>query len=340
MKARQNLILLIVLLISAGMILIVEQPFERKASRDTVSSDRLFPELRPGAVEELHIKQSTTETVEIRKQENRWVVLHDEKGYPANSHMVNQALEILFQLRPENVASEKKEKHDLFQVTREKGIEVIVLDSDGKEAAHLFIGSQGPDLYSTYIRKAGSDSVYRSDAFTSGIYDQPASTWRDTTLFSFDPKGVIELQIAREGETILLSKDTKGNWHIQEPVSSLAEPKVVEELIGGLASLQATDYADGIAAEESGVRTPQLRLSVMLEDGTRNELSIGLRQHDQPFFFVTTNQTEYLYVLHETIVERLSPPIQVLQQSEAASADTSKTDSEDMPAPDVPHPGR
>lgn len=340
MKTRQNLILLIVLLVCAGFILVLEHPLEQKAVRKAAGSDRLFPELRPEAVRELTIRLTDAEIVRLAKNEDRWLVMYKGEQYPADQEMVKEALTILVQLTQENLASQKKEKHDLFQVTAEKGIEVIVRDAGKTPAAHLFIGRQGPDLYSTYIRIASSDAVYRSNAFSSGIFDQPPPVWRDTTLFSFDPEEATELQITSPDQTIVLSRDTAGAWHMQEPVSGRADPEVLKALLAGLASLEASDYADNVSAAESGLERSTLRLTVMLRDGSRKDLTIGSHLADQPLYYLATGDTPYTYVLHERIVHQLNPPVHTLQKSDTTPDDDTQSRSEALPESSLPSPGR
>ncbi len=323
MKTRKNLILLIALIVLAGLILILERPFEDKAEKKEASAALFFPALDPTAVDKLRIKRSDDETLNITKRDGRWVLSYREKEYPADPLMVTEAIDALQQIKELNLASRQQNKHDLFEVTEGSSREVTLYDAADKEVAHLFIGKSGPDFFSTYIRKAGTADVYLSDDFPKGLFDQPATTWRDKTLLAFNPEEVNAVTISKENETIVLSKDSQGNWHLEKPISSLADSQKVKELLTGLSTLTASDYADGISLEESGLKDPAIRIIMTLKDQSVNELLIGIKQVDDNAYYVKTGHREYIYTLHSTIVDRISPEVITLEKANIPSEETT-----------------
>lgn len=316
MRLKKNLILLILLIVFAAIVLIVERPFETKSIKKQAGSGLLFPGLQAESIRELRIKKSTDETTVIKKRDNRWALFYGGEEYPADQRLVDEAIEQLQQIQAANLASRKKDKHELFEVTEGKATEVILLDDREKELAHLFVGKSGPDFFSTYIRKADSDQVYLEERFPQGLYDQPTREWRDKTLLEFDPKAVTSVNIEKKEEAIRLSKDTQGNWHLEEPVSSLGESQEVERLLKGFATLQASDFADNISPEESGLKEPAIRITVTLKDSSTRGLSVGAQKDKEPFYYVKRADRKYIYTLPQQIVEALTPAVKDLQKSE------------------------
>ena len=314
MKGKKNLILLIALIVLAGIILIVERPFKNKTRQKKAEAPLFFPDLDPSAVKQIKISKPDGATVVITGSGNNWTVIYDAEPYPADREMIAEAIEIFLTLRETDLASRNKDKHDLFEVADHNAMTVTLFADSEEPLAALYIGKSGPDFFSTYIRKADTDEVYLSDTPVKSLYDRPAAAWRDRSLFSFNPDEVTELVLAKEDEQIVLGKDTQGNWHLQEPVSGLADTDTVKTLLTGLSTLSASDYADGITLEESEVQKPIIRVTVTLKDTTVRELLIGVRQEEGPYYYVTTGDKKYLYTLHQSIVERLTPSVKELEK--------------------------
>lgn len=318
MKSRRNLILLIVLIVFAGLILIVERPFNDKATQRKAQARQFFPGLDVHTVSQIQIMRGGSDQamVTITKRDDTWVILEGETEYPADQRQVTEAIDKLRQLKKVNLASRREDKHDIFEVTEARALAVTLLDSNDKETAHLFIGKPGPDFFSTYIRKAGSNEVYLSEEFLKGVYDREPRVWRDKTLFDFKPDDVHEVRIKAGGQMVLLSKDTRGNWHLEKPISSLADSKEVEQLLNILSALKASDYADGIPLEESGLDPPEIRVTVMLKDSGTKDLFISAQEEDAPHHYARVSDKKHLYTLHQSVVERLTPEVRDLEKAD------------------------
>jgi hypothetical protein len=252
----------------------------------------------------------------MTKRADDWVLIDGEEEYPVDPRQVTEAVEKLRQLREVNLASRREDKHELFEVTEAAAVEVILMDKSDNETARLFIGKAGPDFFSTYIRKAGSNEVYLSEEFLKGVFDRQAKDWRDKTLFAFKPDDVNEVRITRGEQIVVLSKDTQGNWHLEKPVSSLAESQEVEKLLNILSVLRASDYADGISLEESGVEAPEIRITVTLDDAGAKDLFISAKEEESTHHYAKISDTKHLYTLHQSIVERLTPQVRDLEKAD------------------------
>ena len=189
MKGKKNLILLIALVVLAGIILIVEQPFENKSRQKKAEAPLFFPDLDPSAVTQITISKAPGKTVVISSTENNWTVIHDNEPYPADREMIAEAIEMFVTLKEIDLASRNKNKHDLFEVRDNNALKVTFFADSAEPLAGLLIGKSGPDFFSTYIRKAGADEVYISDTPLKSLYDRPAASWRETTPFPIQSRG-------------------------------------------------------------------------------------------------------------------------------------------------------
>ena len=325
MKAKQNLVLLIILVIFATVVIIVERPFENKAKKVEEEALPLFPELQADKVKKLEIKKSDKSTITLKNKDSVWYVV-DKEEYPADPQAVDESIKKLQGLKKLNVVSTKKDKHGLFEVKEGMGMEVSAFGPEDKKVADLLIGKNGPDLFSTYIRRAESDEVFLVGEYLKGPFEREVNNWRDKRMFEFNADAVSELTIAHKDEVIAMSKDTKGEWQLEKPVSGIGDKDKVQEVLRTLSALRASDFADEAATKDSGLGTPEYQISVKLADGSKKTLSVGNKK-DEQFFFAKSDGKNYVYLLHKSLMEKLTPTVKDLEKAKAAPEEGQESQS-------------
>ena len=313
MKLKNNLVLLIILIVFAVLVFLFENPFQDRSRKAREDAGPLFSELQIDEVKKLQVKNADT-TVTLINRDNEWFVVGEEE-YPADPTLVKEALEKIQRIQRINLASKKKDKHTLFEVADGMATEVVLFGPKEKEIAHLYIGKSGPDLFSTYLRKAESDEVYLHEEHLKGQFDREINNWRDKRIFDFDAGGATALRIVKKEETIVLSKDTEENWHLEEPVSSLAEKTEVENVLRALSSLRAADFAGNEEINESGIDAPTCRISVELKDGQKKTLLVGNTKGEHQYY-AKNEEKKYLYLLYKSTLENLTPEVKALEKVE------------------------
>jgi hypothetical protein len=333
MKLKHNLILLIVLIIFASVILLVEKPFENKAKKTREEAPPLFPGFKVEQVKKIVVKKSSTTTT-LENRDNLWYLL-DKEAYPADPTIVDGVIKKIQGFKKINLASRKKDKHSLFEVKEGMGVEVSLFGPEKKELARFLIGKTGPDFLSTYIRKADSDDVYLYDDYLRGDFDKQANNWRDKTILAFDPNEVVTLTISKlkEKEKIALTKDTQGNWQLEEPISSLAENSPIEKILTTLGNLKATGFADEEKEfKDSGIDDPTYQITVRLKDNRKKTLLVG-NTKERGQYYAKNDEKKYLFLLDYNIVERLAPKIKDLQKAKTESAEKNPQEKKESPPP-------
>ena len=195
-------ILLLVLLILSGLVLLVDNPFSRRFEPE---GTLLFPSLKKDAVTAIEIenlmegirltkdekgdwkveKKQTELARKIEEQESRTPDKKKEgRGetsketgpVPADPAKADQVIALLAGLKKGTPVSTNPEKQGQFQVT-EVALNVTLFDKGGSKLARIFVGKQGPNFFSTFIRADGSSEVYLSEeTFTAGR--QPLEEWK------------------------------------------------------------------------------------------------------------------------------------------------------------------
>lgn len=339
MKPKQNLILLIVLIVFAAVVLLVERPFENKAEKAREEAPLFFPGLPLDKVKKIEVKKPDNSLVTLKNQDNVWYVA-DKEDYPADAEVVKGVLEKVKNLKQINLASRKKEKHELLEVKEGKALGVKLSDAEGTPLVDLLIGKSGPDILSTYVRKAEADEVYLDEGMLRSDFDRGVNAWRDKTMCAFDAKEVKELKIVKKDETIALSKDTQGNWQIEQPISGLAENKEVEKVLDTLATLRAGDFAQEEEASAYGFEAPLFEVSAKLKDDRIKTVVIGNKKGEFQYF-AKSDAKKYAYILYKSMVESLTPTVKTLQKVivEPDKENTSEQKDQAPPAPAGDMPG-
>jgi hypothetical protein len=337
-KLKHNLILLIALIVFASVILLFENPFENKAKKTRGKASPLFPGLKIEQVKKIVVKKGNTTTT-LEKRDHLWYLL-DKEDYPADPTIIEGVLKKIKDFKKINLASRKKDKHSLFEVKEGIGIEVSLYGSEKKELARFLMGKNGPDFLSTYIRKADADDVYLYDDYLRADFDKQKNNWRDKTILAFNPNEVATLTISKvkEKETIVLLKDTQGNWQLEEPISSLAENPAIEKILTTLGSLKAADLADEEKEiKDSGLDDPTYQITVKLKDNRKNTLMIGNKK-EKGQYYAKNDEKKYLFLLDLNTVESLVPKIKDLQKTKTESGEKKPQEKTEAPSP--PSPGR
>jgi len=339
MKFKHTLVLLIILIVSAAFVFMIERPFENRSKKIREEAGLLFPELQIEQVHKLLVKKADETTTTLQKRNDLWYVDTDKENYPADPQLINEAIKTLQALKKINLASRKKGKHALFQVKEKMGMEVSLFDQENTELARLIVGKNGPDFFSTYIRKADENEVFLYERYLKGHYDKSVSNWRDKKIFDFDAEEVTEIKITKEEETIVLSKDTKENWHIEKPISLLAQNKEVEKIITIFCSLKASDFADEAVLQKSGLADPARRISATLKDGKTKTLFIGNNKEDR-YYYAKSGDNDYLYLLYKATIDNLNPSLKDLEKAEIDPEAAEEKHDEEPEAPPMMPPSR
>ncbi|MBN1258253.1 DUF4340 domain-containing protein [Candidatus Peregrinibacteria bacterium] len=110
-------------------------------------------------------------TVSLEKREGEWVI-QNGGTLPADPEAVAQLLEVLNDLKEGLIVSKNPEKHALYGVDPQKGVEVRVFAGE-REIADFFTGSS-EKLGKEYLRRNGSDIVIEAVPSLRNLILDPA----------------------------------------------------------------------------------------------------------------------------------------------------------------------
>lgn len=316
MKAKRNLILVIVLLIAGGVIFFIERPFDGKGGQS--ESDLLvFPDFEPWEVNKIYVG---SRNLTFENHDGKWFLITAVGPYPADRNQIAALLQAIRELKRDNIASQNQDKQSLFGVKANEGTEVIAYNLDGQKIVDFIVGKKGPDGLSAYVRRADADEVILQPGNLRDHLDKPEKLWRDRRVFPVKADDVVEITLQVNEETIVLNRDTRGGWFLIKPVSRKADGTRVEQMLTVLNDLEAVDFFEQLKPMEAGLVTPQLRLAVRLKDRTMKMLLIGHRANEWGYYAMA-GEGQSVIVLQSGVLGILFPEVKDL---EAAAIDVPK----------------
>jgi len=358
MNFRKNLVLLLILVVAVLLVFFLERPFKKDTEKADEHVKALFPALKIEEVKKVEIRRPKEKNlIVLQRIDQSWYVteavppanadsgakpdqqsgaakdeaepqpekaaagqqLPAQEPYPADQDAVKEALEKMQSLKEDNLASRNKDKHGLFEVTGGSAIEVAAFNSKGQELGRLFVGKEGPDFFSNYIRKVGSDIVYLYPNFLKGNFDRQLDNWRNRKIFDFAAADVAGLKIAKKNETLTLQKGDTGEWRIEQPIQAEADGTKITSIVSSLSTLTAGKFADAVTAEQAGLDSPEAELTVTFKDGSTRLLLVGEKKEEN-FYYVKAGDQKYIYEAYKSVVDTLMPSLQDLEKQASASA--------------------
>jgi len=269
---RSTLILLAVFIVLVLVVLVSDNPFRGK---EEVAGPPLFPGFDSSAVAVVEV-MTPGDTTRMHKVGEIWRV-ETAADYPADAVAVTEMLSRVRAFDRTEVASRNPEKRSIYQVDGSM-VETRLVDADENVLAHVFIGKNGPDFSSAYVRAEGSDEVILARGYLRSVFDKGTRGWRDRTIFDFDAGQALRFTTIRGDTVITAWTEDKIRWTVTEPDSFEAKMNVVDQLLRTLSTLRADDFDPDISLEDAGLDPPWGSVSVHLEDGTDHLLLVGAEE--------------------------------------------------------------
>lgn len=340
MKAKTTVILFGLFIILLVFVYLFEGPLSEQSRRKAKGVPGLFPGFAKEAAAKIAMKSTRGEIV-LEKKEDAWQISGTD-GFSADPEAVQNALETVAGFKRENIASKNPEKQDIFEVTPAKGVEVKVFDAAGKTLAQFYIGKTGPDFFSSYLRKEGSDEVIQVAAVTS-TFDKTVESWRDKTIFSFPPDMVTRLSLKTVQDEIVLEKNDKDEWQITKPEPAKAKQEAVNTMVTTLSSLSALGFAEDYDTAKYQIDQPQLTATVILKDQIEQKLHIGKKNEEKAQYYARSEAKKMVFLIGKYQFDTINKTVKDLkeedkkeaEQQEEAAQDAGAADSEASPSTPV-----
>jgi len=328
---KRLIVLLVVLALLAVGAYLVEKPrMEREQAirEGRIAVAKLFPNLSKDSISKIVIDDGLMVTTIRKGEADNWEVSGDgENFWKSQADKIDEVLKnITEDLTEDTITSESADKHAKFEVTAELGTTVEVYTSGDIPAGKFFVGKQGPDYISTYVRRDGDDRVYRIPIQLNTIYGRELNGWRDKHLWEFDPSLVTEAYF-KFGENAYRVRKDGADWTLLEPEEAKANGVKIESELKSLSELEGAGYSDK-SLEETGLEEPESEIHLTFADGS--EIKAFFSAEDSGYYhaYIEGKQESILRVptsdfgpLHITALSQLKVDPELASGDESADMD-------------------
>ncbi|MDX8396341.1 MAG: DUF4340 domain-containing protein [Mariprofundaceae bacterium] len=104
------------------------------------------------------LPSETQSTIKLRRDVNGWLLEQGKGSIAANKQAVERLVHDLSMMQPIRLLSKKAELHEQFHLG-DDAVRVVLQDKKGQTLLDIFIGKQGTDLISTYVRLVGKSEA-------------------------------------------------------------------------------------------------------------------------------------------------------------------------------------
>jgi len=335
MKVRTTFILFGIFIILLVFVYFFEGPLSKKDQSKAKETTILFPDFKKDKATKIETKSSTQE-VSLEKKEEGWLISNTD-GFTADPKLVTTALDTVKNFTRENIASKNPQKQGLFEVTVGKGLGIKVSGADENILAHFYIGKTGPDFFSTYLRKEGSEEVLLTGGYVKSTFDKSVENWRDKTVFDFPAETISQLTLKTPEDEIVLKKDNKGDWQITKPEKCKAKKEMVVNIGTTLASLKAIGFAEGYNLETYQLDIPQIKITAILGDKEEKQLLIAKKQEEESQYYVKNQAKRTIFLVGKHQIDKMNKTLQDLKEEEKKEEENEETVKE-IEAEKAPNP--
>lgn len=327
MKVRTTVILFGIFIILLVFVYFFEGPLSKRDQKKAKEVSALFPDFEKERVTKIVVK-SSTKKVSLEKKEEGWLI-SDADGFTADPQLVNSALDTIKSFTRDNIASKNPKKHDIFEVNQGKGVVVNISDADQKILAHFYIGKTGPNFFSTYLRKEGSNEVVLAEGSIKSTFDKSIKNWRDKNILTFTPDYITQLTLKTPEEEIVLKKDEEGDWQINKPENAKAKKEEVDSIVTTISSLKAIDFAEDYDLKKYQLDNPQITITAILEDKVEKSLLIGKKHEDKSQYYVKNQAKKTIFLVGKYQIDKMNKTFEDLKEEEKEEVDKKAEEEKD-----------
>ena len=308
MSLKKTIILVIILCLLLGIAYFLNRP-PKKATGERL----LFPEFDAEKVTTIRLAGQNN-ALTLTKMDDQWVALEEDE-LPADKEQITQALQTVSELSRDDIVSKNPSKQDIFQVDPNNGFEVEIEGEGEKTLAHFYIGKNGPDFMSTYVRKTDSEEVILYKGFhLKSRFDKPAENWLNKFVLLMQEQDIDRVEFKRAEEFFSIVHDHEsGEWRLDLPEEASLKENIIKDLTQTLFNLRAIKLQrqkPDQPLNEFGLDPPSLTITIMKTDETSKILLLGKHDEKADQYFVKTADSDIIYSVGKFSIEKIDQTLQ------------------------------
>jgi Domain of unknown function (DUF4340) len=349
MNMKHLPVLAVILIVVIGIIIVANQLSNRQPSEKSLA---FFPQFSPVECGIITVSDSH-DTASLVRHGAVWMVAAGRTGqnatasplvasdtvqktkgsseYPADSSLIQTALDKLKTMKKDDIISENPAKQAELEVDTIHGLRVDLANDKGAAFATFYLGKNGADWSSTFVRMKGSNDVYLVGGSVKYSFFADKNRWKDKSIVKVDRAFAKAVTIAKADTVIQLAltapspKDSaaKPAWLIVSPVKDTAKGPEIDKIFNTLSSLPAMEFEDAALSDDSmGFAKPYCTVAVSMENGDKKTVIIGKQKAADGRRWVRTPDKNATFLIPKYSVDNLDRSINGLKGIEEKKPET------------------
>ncbi len=266
----------------------------------------------------IDFERTTTNRLEIRRNTEKIVCSKLENGkwwiqepvvLKANTTVVHDLLFGVDSLKAAEFVADQPENLELYGLARPSMR--ILFSSPGFAPVVLLVGDrEGGNVY-VKVQDSSSIALVRSDVIDSlgpGI-----ARLRDKQILDFKSDEAYKLTLQHSGLTLTCQKQG-ANWRLVSPVKEDAKNSAVNNVISLISALTVEEFLAPLPnADVTGLDSPEIQLTVILENHARHTLQVGKTAESGQRYGCLRAELGTIFLLKADIVDKLKKTVGALR---------------------------
>lgn len=293
-KDKKNLFLGIVLLV----LVVIAYAYHLGQNQDREKQNNFISEINTEEINKIEVTTLGSSTVLLKRDEG-WKIEGAKDFYLSSdlASKVEQGLKDLT-LSEFELASENKEKKDIYHTDKKHGAEVKLYEGEEMTADFIVGRLDSPTLSHTYISRPDSDKTYLAQNIQlAGIFLR--KDWRSKVIFDNSESEAQKLRFQYPDREFELVKEKKESgetaWGVAESEAhTLDQEKVgkIEELMTNLTAIQIPRQKfEGTGLEE------HLIIVEAQGEGWTNTIMVGEKKGEEDMYYVKKGSSDNIYLI-------------------------------------------
>jgi len=312
--------LAIVLAIAIGIIVIANVLSNKQPAEQSLL---FFPQFTAESCGKLVISDAQG-SVTIAHKNARWVVADAKPtpDYAADSGEIQIAIDKIKNLKKEELISQNVKKQADYEVDSAHGICVEVYSDKNALLGSVYIGKNGSDWNTNFVRSNKSSDVYLASGSIKYAFFTDKSRWKDKTILKVEKTFVKEINLVKKDTAIQLVKiapnpkdsTAKSGWQMTSPLKDTVNQSVVNTLLDNVVKFNTTDFEENTALTDDslGFTNPSLTVTASLENGDKKSLIFG-KDKNSGKRWVRTSGNPTTFIVDKYLFDNVNKTVNALR---------------------------
>ena len=194
--------------------------------------------------------------------------------------------------------------------------------SDGGTQA-LLIGGDDEATSRIYTKRANLDAVYAVNSEIYANLNKSVFDLRSKRVIDFQRTAANRIEIERRGqEKVVCEKNSDGEWEIKAPVVLKADESAVDDLLFGVDSLKAVEFAADFpkSLQPYGLIAPSIKVSFTTSNEDSVVLLIGSLKGET--VYVKSQNAEPVYRVKKNLIDLVGVGVAALRDKQILDFDS------------------